>query len=344
MNPVRNPKIQSVLKTINPTQDSLINHNNHSRFKISNGVNLASQVVVKDLLRKYNVEPFKGLGQNFLISENILKKIVEAANVGPKDIILEIGPGIGTLTQELARKAKKVIVVEKDKKMIEILKETLADFTNIKVIDADILKTDLINYKLKTKNYKLISNLPYNIASAVIRKFLESKNPPKEMILMVQKEVAQRICAKPPNMTRSTGSGSSRAGRGMNLLAVSVQFYSEPKILFYVSKVNFWPRPKVDGAVIKITTNNEQRTMKIDKKLFFKIVKAAFSQPRKQILNNLSKVLKLDKLSNILNNKNLAGKEKTREWLLKSGVDPSQRAETLAIKDWLKLTKDWYKI
>jgi len=290
-------------------------------------MNLSSQAVVKDLLRKYNVEPFKGLGQNFLINQGILKKIVEAADITPEDIILEIGPGIGTLTQELARKAKKVIAVEKDKKMVQILKETLVDFKNVKVIEGDTLKLNPENYKLKTKNYKLIANLPYNITSPVIRKFLEARNPPKEMILMVQKEVAQRICARPPNM---------------NLLAVSVQFYSEPKILFYVSKNNFWPRPKVDGAIIRLKI--ESGKWKIDKDLFFKIVKAGFSQPRKQILNNLSKVLKLDKPSNILNNKNLAGKEKTREWLLKSGVDPSQRAETLAIKDWIKLTKDWYKI
>jgi len=292
-------------------------------------MNLASQVIVKDLLRKYNIRPFKGFGQNFLISENILKKIVEAANVVPKDIVLEIGPGIGTLTIELAKKAKKVIAVEKDKEMVQILKETLVDFKNVEVIEGDALKLNPKNYKLRTKNYKLIANLPYNITSPVIRKFLESKNPPKEMILMVQKEVAQRICAKPPNMTRSTGSGSSRAGRGMNLLAVSVQFYSEPKILFYVSKNNFWPRPKVDGAIIRLKIEN--RKWKVDKDLFFKIARAGFSQPRKQILNNLSKVLKLDK-------------EKTKYWLKGNNIAYSQRAETLAIKDWLKLTKDWYKI
>jgi len=291
-------------------------------------MNLASQVVVKDLLRKYNIRPFKGFGQNFLISENILKKIVVAANISPEDTILEIGPGIGTLTIELAKKVKKVLAIEKDQKMVEILKETLKDFNNVKIINADILKSN-IQHLISNIQYKVVANLPYNITSPVIRKFLESKNPPKEMILMVQKEVAQRICAKPPNMTRSTGSGSSRAGRGMNLLAVSVQFYSEPKILFYVSKNNFWPRPKVDGAIIRLKIEN--RKWKVDKDLFFKIARAGFSQPRKQILNNLSKVLKLDK-------------EKTKYWLKGNNIAYSQRAETLAIKDWLKLTKDWYKI
>ena len=272
-------------------------------------MNLVSQVIIKDLFRKYGIKPFKGFGQNFLINEKILNKIIESSHLKSEDTVLEIGPGIGTLTQELAKKAKKVIAVEKDKKMIEILKETLVDFKNIELISADILKTGLANYNLKTKNYKLISNLPYNIASAVIRKFLESENPPKEMVLTVQKEVAQRICARPPDM---------------NLLAVSVQFYSDPKIIFYVPKSAFWPNPKVNGAVIRIETEGGKR--EVDKNLFFKIVKAGFSQPRKQILNNLTKMLKSDK-------------EKVKSWLKECKIDCNQRAETLSIKDWLKLSK-----
>src|SRR4030042_6098160 len=152
-------------------------------------MDLFSGATVKKLLEEHGIKPFKGLGQNFLINQEILKKIIKAADISTEDIILEIGPGIGTMTQELAKKAEKVIAIEKDKKMVEILDKTLADFTNIKVINADILKTDLANYKLITNNYKLISNLPYNIASAIIRKFLEYENPPQEMILMVQKEV-----------------------------------------------------------------------------------------------------------------------------------------------------------
>jgi 16S rRNA (adenine1518-N6/adenine1519-N6)-dimethyltransferase len=184
-------------------------------------------------------------------------------------------------------------------------------FKNIKIIKADVLK--IKTAALNLRKYKLIGNLPFYIVSPTIRKFLEEKCPPKEMILMVQKEVAQRICAKPPDM---------------NLLAVSVQFYAEPKILFYVSKNSFWPRPKVDGAVLKIiplTNTNRELT---DTKLFFKIVRAGFSQPRKQLVNNLSKMLKLDK-------------EKVKNWLLKNGIQPSQRAETLNIEDWLKLTKNF---
>jgi 16S rRNA (adenine1518-N6/adenine1519-N6)-dimethyltransferase len=267
---------------------------------------------IKNLLKKYGIRPFKGWGQNFLIDRSVLRKIIESAELKKSDIVLEIGPGIGTLTQELAKKAKKVIAVEKDKKMVEILKETLKGIENVKVIQGDILKLEPKNYNLKTKNYKIVANLPYYIVSPVIRKFLELKEVrPLQMILMAQKEVAQRICAKPPNM---------------NLLAVSVQFYSKPEILFYVSKNSFWPRPKVDGAVIKLKIKNLK--LKINKDLFFKIVRAGFCQPRKQLVNNLSKMLKLDK-------------EEVKNWLLKNGIQPNQRAETLNIEDWLKLTKNF---
>jgi 16S rRNA (adenine1518-N6/adenine1519-N6)-dimethyltransferase len=269
-------------------------------------MNLSSKIAVENLLEKYGIKPFKGWGQNFLINGGILKKITEAAHLGQNDYILEIGPGIGTLTQELAQRAKKVVAIEKDRKMMQILKETLGDLKNIEIINADAL--EIIPESLFRKNnYKVVANLPYNIASAAIRKFLESENQPKEMILMVQKEVAQRICSKPPKM---------------NILAVSVQFYSKPKIISFVSKNSFWPRPKVDSAIIKITVNKEQKIRNSD--LFFKIVRSGFSQPRKQLANNLSKELKLDK-------------EKVKNWLLKNGVQPSQRAETLEIKEWINL-------
>jgi 16S rRNA (adenine1518-N6/adenine1519-N6)-dimethyltransferase len=271
---------------------------------------LTSVKIIKDLFKEYKAAPFKRLGQNFLVDEFVLRKIVESADLQSNDVVLEIGPGIGTLTQELVKRVKKVIAVEKDRKMVEILKETLKDFKNVEVIQGDILK--IKNLKLKIKNYRVVANLPYYIVSPVIRKFLESKNQPKEMILMVQKEVAQRICAKPPDV---------------NLLAVSVQFYAKPEILFYVSKNSFWPSPKVDSALIKITSKKVlQRPALCD--LFFKIVKAGFSQPRKQLANNLAKKLKLDK-------------EKVKNWLSENNIQPNQRAETLEIKDWLKLVKNY---
>ena len=308
---------------------------------------------IKNLLGKYGVRPSKGLGQNFLVDKRVLGKIIEAANLGKEDTVLEIGAGIGTLTLELAKKAKKVIAVEKDPKMCEILHETMKGYENVEIIQGDILKLEIFNFqfsifkqkpnaknqmpktkcKIQNTRYKVVANLPYYITSPVIKKFLEAENPPSEMILMVQKEVAQRICARPPRM---------------NLLAVSVQFYAEPKIVSYVSKNSFWPSPKVDSAIIKIARNKNQET--VNKELFFKIVKAGFSQPRKQILNNLSKGLALRSSTAAHSKPSPNGlalsspnglkleKEAVQGWLLKNNIQPTQRAETLSIRDWINLT------
>jgi len=266
-------------------------------------MNLLSRNEIKSLLIKYSSKPLKGLGQNFLIDRNILEKIIKSADIKPTDIVLEVGPGLGTLTQGLAKLAKKVVAIEKDKTMCEILKETIKDYKNVEIINADIL-----HYKLQATSYKLVANIPYYLTSPLIRKFLEGKNPPQKMILMLQKEVAQRICAKPPKMS---------------LLAVSVQFYADAKIISYVSKNCFWPSPKIASAIIRIS---QIRTSlpQIDTNLFFKIVKAGFSQPRKQLAGNLSKMLKTEKTQ-------------IEKWLLNNNINPRQRAETLSIEDWKNL-------
>jgi len=268
-------------------------------------MDLTSKKFIKNLLKKYNIYPSKILGQNFLISKEVLEKILDAANLKSKDVVLEIGPGIGTLTKELAKKAKQVIAIEKDSKMIKILKETLRDLKNIELIQEDILKYD---FKSQVP-YKIVANLPYYITSPVLRKFLESDFKPKEMILMVQKEVAQRIVALAPDM---------------NLLAISVQFFAKPEIISFVSKNCFWPKPKVDSAIIRLKVTGNR--LEVDKDLFFKIVRAGFAQPRKQLANSLSNELKLEK-------------EKVRNWLKENEIKPERRAETLDIKDWIKLTK-----
>ena len=267
---------------------------------------------IKSLLKKHNAVPSKRFGQNFLIDKNIIKKILNQAKLGSKDIVLEIGPGIGTMTRELAKKAQKIIAVEKDPKMIEILKETTQDFQNIEIINADIMKYEVP--KIKYRDYKVVANLPYYITSPVIRKLLETENKPKEIILMVQKEVAQRICARPPKT---------------NLLAISVQFYAKPKIISYVSKKAFYPKPKVDSAIIHLKISKQNS--KIDREKFFKIVKAGFSHPRKQLANNLLK--ELDFLGKEIN------KEKIIALLAKKGILATQRPETLLLKNWIELTK-----
>lgn len=286
---------------------------------------------IKRMLASGGVKPSKGLGQSFLVSKMVLNKIIEVADIKPTDIILEIGPGTGILTQELAKKAEKVIAVEKDLKMVKILKETLKDYKNVKIIQADAL-----SYEFQIPNYKIVANLPYYIASPVIRKFLEAKNQPELMVLMVQKEVSQRICAKPPRM---------------NLLAVSIQFYGKPEIISYVPKQSFWPQPKVDSAILKIS-NIKKPPINVD--LFFKIVKVGFSHPRKQLVGNFIKGLALPPLASLASggslpkelalsrSKGVKLKKSTVEyWLLQNKINLKQRAETLSVKDWGRLMKDF---
>lgn len=261
---------------------------------------------LKESLEKYNLSPKKYMGQSFLIEKGILKKIIDSAELKKKDVILEVGAGLGVLTKELTKKTKKVFSIEKDKKLAEILQKELKKnkINNVKVINQDILKLE--NSKLKIKNYKIVANLPYYITSPIIRKFLENDNSPSLMVLMVQKEVAKKICQKPPNMS---------------LLSVAVQIYATPKIVKIVKKDSFWPKPKVDSAILQIKpwTSFDKRQINAD--MFFKIVKAGFSSPRKQLKNNLKKVF---------------GKD-TKNILEKIGINSNRRAETLSIKEWTLL-------
>ena len=291
---------------------------------------LLSPATIKSLLAKYSAAPLKKFGQDFLLDKNVLEKIITAAEIDRGETVIEIGPGIGALTQALASRAKKVIAIEKDRKMVEILKETMRDCKNVEIIESDILQlqdippfnslpaalcslpksSEQINQrKARCRDFKVVANLPYNIASAVIRKFLEAKNQPKEMILMLQKEVAQRICGQPPNMS---------------LLSVAVQFYAKTKIISYVSKNSFWPRPKVDSAIIKITPRSKKQTKINNASNFFRVARAGFLSPRKQLINNLSNGLKTDR-------------QIILTALAKAKISPSQRAETLSIENWINL-------
>lgn len=275
-------------------------------------MDLTSPQTVRELLSKHKAFASKGLGQHFLIDKGVLRDIIEAADLQLKDIVLEIGPGIGTLTQELAQRAQRAIIVEKDENMVEILRETLAEFKNVEILTGDILKIPDTKYLIQDTKYKLVANLPYYITSPVIRKFLETTEArPQSMVLMVQKEVAQRICSKPPEMS---------------LLAVSVQFYAKIETIRYVSKNSFWPQPKVDSAIIKITPFIQQKSTSVP--LFFKIVRTGFSHPRKQLINNFSTGFS-------------TGRQQVEQWLINNGIKPEQRAETLSIEDWINLTKSF---
>ena len=268
---------------------------------------LTSSRATKDIFAQHGLKPRYGLGQNFLIDQNVIKKLLTASNIQPEDTVLEIGPGIGTLTQELAKHAKNVIAIEKDPKMVKILEKTLAEFKNVKIIQGDVLKLD---YQLTPKKYKLVANLPYYITAPVLRKFLElCEAKPSTMTVIVQKEVAQRICAKPPKMS---------------ILAVAIQVYASPKIVSSIKKTSFWPQPKVDSAILHIIPFLRPYPLNFPR--FFTVVKAGFKQPRKQIVNNLSRELHLLR-------------KQAEQWLQKNKIQPTQRAETLTIQDWINLTK-----
>ena len=321
-------------------------------------MNLTSVKTIKELLLKYDAQPSKIMGQNFLVNRQVLEKIVKTANLKKEDTVLEVGPGIGTLTQELAKNVNRVIAVEKDKKMCQILKEILGYksgrnrtivpflplFNKVEIINDDILKIEnfklISNFKFQISNYKIVANIPYYLTSPLIRKFLENppnQNQPEDIILMVQKEVAQRICSRPPspptnfdpknNLPIKGKSMSKLVGGKMSLLAVSVQFYAKAEIISYIKKENFWPKPKVDSAIIRITPYKNSPL--VPAKLFFKIVKAGFSQPRKQLVNNLNGL-------KLLNDVKLT-KLQITSWLLENNLKPEQRAETLSINDWIQL-------
>jgi 16S rRNA (adenine1518-N6/adenine1519-N6)-dimethyltransferase len=263
------------------------------------------------------MQPKKSLGQNFLRDKKILDKIIEAANLKADDFILEVGPGQGVLTEELAKHTEKVVAIELDNNLIKPLKKRFAGIKNVEIIHADILKinlksqiSNLAYQQAGLKNYKVIANIPYYITSKIIRLFLESEIPPVEMILMVQKEVAERIVATPGQMS---------------ILAISVQYYAESELLFAVSRNSFDPMPEVDSAVIKIS-NVKSQISKIESKHFFRIVKAGFSSKRKTLVNNLSNTFQLDK-------------KVVAEMIQKIGLKPTVRAQELSIENWKKLSE-----
>lgn len=276
---------------------------------------LHSPKYIKEILDRFGFKFSKSLGQNFLIDGNIVRNIVKGADISKDDYVLEIGPGIGTLTEELALNAKKVVSVEIDKKLLPILEYTLSKYDNVEIVNGDILKIDiqeLIDEKLGGGPVKVVANLPYYVTTPIIAKLIEDELNIESITVMVQKEVADRIVANPGN--KQYGS-----------LTVFVNFYSEPEILLPVPKTVFMPQPKVDSAVIRLNIN--KNIIDVDRKLFFKVVKAAFNQRRKTILNSLSnKELGLDK-------------EKTKEILERCNISLNERAENLKIEDFIKISK-----
>lgn len=268
----------------------------------------------KRLLRRFDLQPRKGLGQHFLIDEEVLKLITPAAELTPDDIVVEIGPGLGILTRELAKRAGRVLTVELDSKLAALLKKALASLGNVTIINKDILEIDpaalLQDAATNTSaGYKVVANLPYYITSPVLRHFLEASIKPRIMVVMVQKEVAETIVAEP--------------GR-MSILSISVQFYGKPGIISHVPARCFYPAPEVDSAILRIDVHPRPPVAITDEAGFFEVVRAGFSAPRKQIGNSLARGLKLPKAEVLT-------------LLEKAGIAAKRRAETLTLDEWAKL-------
>jgi 16S rRNA (adenine1518-N6/adenine1519-N6)-dimethyltransferase len=264
----------------------------------------------REICRLFEIKPARSKGQNFLINEKIYDDIVAAADLQLDDTVLEVGPGLGFLTARLAKKAKKVIAVELDDRLANYLQIGIdsQDLDNIQIVNEDILRFNLDNYIPSSQDYKVVANLPYNITSIFLRQFLSMRHKPSSLVLMLQKEVAERIVAGPPDMS---------------LLAVSVQYYAEPAIVRTVKSGNFWPEPEVDSAIIRLPLRSGSYSQ-ADDKVFFRVAKMAFSAKRKMMKNNLAAGLKI-------------APKAVEEVLVAAGFDPKARAEELSLDDWLRL-------
>jgi len=262
---------------------------------------------IKEVCAKYGITPSKSKGQNFLFDQNIINKIITSANIKKEETVLEVGPGVGVLTGELVKKSNKVIAVEIDKRILDFLRVEFLDQKNLELVDNDVLRLDRASIGLKNFKYKIVANLPYNITSKFLRLFLEQEPKPSEMILMVQKEVAQRIVAKVGDMS---------------LLSLSCQFYGDPEILFLVTRNSFWPVPDVDSAVIRLKL--KQKLSNISEKRLFQIAHMGFSSKRKQMHNNLSAGLKVPN-------------DEIKKILVSLGFDEKIRAQDLGVDDWIRL-------
>lgn len=277
---------------------------------------IASSQVTNHILHRFKLRADKKLGQNFLIDETVVRRIVEAAELTPEDTVLEVGPGIGTLTQGLAESGADVVAVELDKRLLPVLDVTLEGYDNVRIVNGDILQVDIME-QVQKPDFKCCANLPYYITTPIIFAILEKRLPMERLVVMVQKEVAERMAAKP---------GSKDYGA----LSVAIQYFTEPEIAFIVPPSSFIPAPSVDSAVIVCKRRSTPPVEVCDENLFFRVVKAAFSLRRKM-------------LSNSLKNMGIKG-EQVSKWLELAGVDGKRRAETLSLEDFAALTNTFAQV
>ena len=276
---------------------------------------LSSHKATKEVVQKHNFKFSKSLGQNFLIDTNVIDRILEGARVQEGDYVIEVGPGIGTLTKEMGRTAEKVVAIEIDKTLIPILEETLADFPNIEVINQDILKVnvqELVKEKLNGGPVKLIANLPYYITTPIVMKFLEEDIPVTDIVVMVQKEVADRMNAQPNS-------------KDYGALSVAVQYYCDTEIVAKAPRHMFMPQPNVDSTVIGLHVREERKYNVDNEDIFFKTVKASFGQRRKTLLNSLGGL-------------GFLSKDQIKIALQEANIDEKRRGETLSIEEFASLS------
>lgn len=282
---------------------------------------IATPTRTKEILKKYGFTFKKSLGQNFLIDTNILNRIVDHAELTDETGAIEIGPGIGALTEQLAKRAKKVLAFEIDQRLLPILADTLSPYPHAKVIHQDVLKANLKETLAQEfegiEDLMVVANLPYYVTTPILMKLLEEQIPVRGIVVMLQKEVADRIAAKPG--TKDYGS-----------LSIAIQYYTEAETVMVVPKTVFNPQPNVDSAVIRLIRRNEPAVKVENEVFFFKVVRASFGQRRKTILNNL--------VNNLPNGK--ANKAAIEQALSEASVDPKRRGETLSIEEFGKLSDE----
>ena len=299
---------------------------------------IARREVTARILQAFHLKADKNLGQNFLVEESVVNRIAKAAELTPEDTVLEIGPGIGTLTQALAMTGASVVSVELDKRLIPVLQETVGAYKNVRIVQGDILKVNIPEIIAEVKadrktadaagevaeaesemkqsdTFKVCANLPYYITTPIIMYLLEQKLPLERLVVMVQKEVAERMTAGP-------------GGREYGAISVAMQYYTEPKIAFIVKAGSFLPAPKVDSAVLVCKKRSKPPVEVPDEKTFFKVVAAAFSVRRKMLNNSL---------------KNMGGLtgDQVKAWLDRAGIDGKRRAETLSLEEFAMLARTW---
>ena len=283
---------------------------------------LTSPRTIKYIMEKYGFKFSKGLGQNFIIDENVLERIMDGSDISGDDVILEIGPGIGVMTNVLCENAKKVVSIEIDKSLIPVLSETVGHHENLKIINKDVLKVDLLSLvkeEFGEQKPKLIANLPYYVTTPIIMMFLEERIPVSDLIVMIQKEVADRIIAKPS--TKAYGA-----------LSVVVQYFTEPSIVTKVSRGSFMPMPNVDSSVVRLKVRENPPVELIDESLFFLTIKDGFGKRRKTLLNALSSgFLKISK-------------EQAKIALDLAGIPENTRGEALSIDEFATLANAIYKV